>query len=148
MQLDGLKSNGPIGPDKGAAQRKADPKAIGKSFADVLTKAKQASKPAQGSGPAQLHGTVQPKTPTQASAPTAGAGHAASPTRLPAGDAAAPEASATKHAEPKASQEATPSAQEYLETIRFRLKTGYYDNPKVDDALSDKLSGYFDEAAE
>jgi hypothetical protein len=132
MQLDGLKSNGPIRPDKGAAQRKADPKADGKSFADILTKAKQAPKPAQPPNPSD--GPVP--APFQ-------------PTRFPTGDAVAPEtADPRPDAKAQASQEAAPSAQEYLETIRFRLKTGYYDNPKVDDALSDKLSGYFDEAAE
>lgn len=40
-----------------------------------------------------------------------------------------------------------PSADSHIDTIRFRLQTGYYNNPKVDDALSDKLSGYFDDVA-
>jgi hypothetical protein len=149
MQLDGLKSNGPIRPDKTSAQRKSDPKADGKSFADVLTKAKQASR--QSPGMAQVSMPAQAKAPAQPAAPSAGS--LSTPERFPAGDAAASETPGAQHAETRAQQEASaseagPSAQEYLETIRFRLKTGYYDNPKLDDALSDKLSGYFDDAAE
>ncbi len=40
-----------------------------------------------------------------------------------------------------------PAADSHIDTIRFRLQTGYYNNPKVDDILSDKLSGYFDDVA-
>jgi hypothetical protein len=34
-----------------------------------------------------------------------------------------------------------------MEMVRFRLKTGYYASKAIDDALTDKLSGYFDELA-
>jgi hypothetical protein len=40
-----------------------------------------------------------------------------------------------------------PPADDYLSTIKHRLQSGYYNTQKVDDALSDKLSGYFDEIA-
>jgi hypothetical protein len=35
----------------------------------------------------------------------------------------------------------------HMEMVRFRLKTGYYDSKAIEDALSEKLSGYFDELA-
>jgi hypothetical protein len=34
-----------------------------------------------------------------------------------------------------------------LDAIRIRLQTGFYKDAKIDDVLSDKLSGYFDEIA-
>jgi hypothetical protein len=41
----------------------------------------------------------------------------------------------------------SPSMGDPLDAIRFRLQSGYYNNAKIDDALSDRLSGYFDEIA-
>lgn len=32
-----------------------------------------------------------------------------------------------------------------LELIRFRMKTGYYNSKSLDDALTDKLTGFFDD---
>jgi hypothetical protein len=56
--------------------------------------------------------------------------------------AAAPEA-------PKPASEPLPepSMGSHLDMIRFKLQSGYYNDAKVDDALSDKLSGYFDDVA-
>jgi hypothetical protein len=34
----------------------------------------------------------------------------------------------------------------HIDLIRMRLQTGYYNTHKVDDALSEKLSDYFDDA--
>ncbi len=34
----------------------------------------------------------------------------------------------------------------HIDQIRFRLQTGYYNTHKVDDALSEKLSDFFDDA--
>lgn len=34
-----------------------------------------------------------------------------------------------------------------METVRFRLKTFYYTSKAIDDALTVKLTGYFDELA-
>jgi len=36
---------------------------------------------------------------------------------------------------------------DHMELVRFRLKTGYYASKAINDALTDKLSGYFDELA-
>jgi hypothetical protein len=45
--------------------------------------------------------------------------------------------------------EADPDAAfaDHMELVRFRLKTGYYASKAINDALTDKLSGYFDELA-
>lgn len=108
MQFDGLKSTqGPQGPDRGAAPRKADPKAGGKSFADALGKAKAQAQPTA-------------------------AGTAASPST--------PEP-------PKADPAPEPFMGSHIDAIRLKLQSGYYNNPKIDDALSDKLSGFFDDVA-
>lgn len=40
-----------------------------------------------------------------------------------------------------------PPMDKHFDTIRFRLQSGYYNDPKIDDALSDKLSGLFDDFA-
>jgi hypothetical protein len=48
---------------------------------------------------------------------------------------------------PAASGQVPPPSDNPIDLVRFRLQTGYYNNPKVDDALSDKLSGYFDDVA-
>ena len=50
-------------------------------------------------------------------------------------------------ATPEGAEAAPPSMDSHMDTIRFRLQSGYYNNPKVDDELSDKLSGFFDEIA-
>ena len=34
---------------------------------------------------------------------------------------------------------------DHMDLVRFRLKTGYYASKAINDALTDKLSGYFDE---
>lgn len=113
MKLDGVTpSHGPQGPDRTAGPRKAEPKAGGKSFADLLGKAQGAGGP-------------------------------------PAGAPAAP-ADAASQAMPPMDPVARPNmgeppADNHIETIRQRLQSGYYNNPKVDDALSDKLTGYFDD---
>lgn len=39
------------------------------------------------------------------------------------------------------------SADDAMETIKFRLKSGYYNSKPVTDALTDKLTGLFDELA-
>lgn len=47
----------------------------------------------------------------------------------------------------KDSQNSEISHEDNLETIKFRLKTGYYNSKPVTDALTEKLSGFFDELA-
>lgn len=58
-----------------------------------------------------------------------------------------PAAPAQQTAGGPAPEPALPPAESNIDTIRFRLQSGYYNNPKVADALSDKLSGYFDDVA-
>lgn len=60
-----------------------------------------------------------------------------------AGQPAAPAAAAA----PAPESAPPPPMDSHIDTIRFRLQSGYYNSPKVDDALSDKLSGYFDDVA-
>lgn len=43
-----------------------------------------------------------------------------------------------------AGETATPPA-DPLEMIRFRMKTGYYNSKTLDDALTEKLTGFFDD---
>lgn len=39
-----------------------------------------------------------------------------------------------------------PEMGSHIDLIRLRLQSGYYNSQKVDEALSDKLSGFFDDA--
>jgi cell division protein FtsN len=61
--------------------------------------------------------------------------------------AAGPPAPSAPASPAPASEQAPPPAESHIDTIRFRLQSGYYNNPKVADAVSDKLSGYFDDVA-
>lgn len=79
----------------------------------------------------------------QASAPAA---PAAPPVTAPAPEAAAPKP-AEAQAESQAPAKEAENFADHMETVRFRLKTGYYSSKAIDDALTDKLTGYFDELA-
>lgn len=59
------------------------------------------------------------------------------------GQAKPADAPAASNAEPSPEQ----SFGSHIDAIRFKLQSGYYDSPKVNDALGDKLSGYFDDVA-
>ncbi len=48
---------------------------------------------------------------------------------------------------PHADNEPVPEGDNYLETIKFRMKSGYYNTKTVDEALTEKLTGFFDELA-
>jgi len=48
---------------------------------------------------------------------------------------------------PPPAPETSGPAVDPLEHIKEKLKAGFYNTKKIDDALSDKLSGYFDELA-
>ncbi|MBW8887007.1 MAG: hypothetical protein JF616_04530 [Fibrobacteres bacterium] len=72
----------------------------------------------------------------------------------PLDTAAAPQSqeSQTAGKSPAAQSEAPPADSDaafadHMELVRFRLKTGYYASKAINDALTDKLSGYFDELA-
>lgn len=112
----------------------ANPKAGAKSFASALDKAV--------SGSAPVNTAPGPSETTQPAEGAAPAAVAKSP--LPAegkAPADAGDAAATAPADTEA------SFADHMELVRFRLKTGYYASKALDDALTDKLSGYFDELA-
>jgi hypothetical protein len=104
---------------------KAAPKPGAKSFGAVLKQA------AAGSGPAPA--PVEPPREAAASAQAS----AADPEKTTEG--------ASAQAAPPAPASAETSFADHMEMVRFRLKTGYYASKAIDDALTDKLSGYFDE---
>lgn len=66
----------------------------------------------------------------------------ANPPATPASGHSGP-ASPSKPAAPADGAATTPA--DSLEMIRFRMKTGYYNSKSLDDALTDKLTGYFDD---
>lgn len=51
----------------------------------------------------------------------------------------------TPHAPNPAAPPPATSSEDHISTIKHRLQTGYYDSKKVNDALGEKLSDYFDE---
>jgi hypothetical protein len=104
MKLDGITPSQGQGPVE--RNRKADSKPAGKSFADLLGKAKDAGAVPNPAGPAGSATTPEGPVPS-----------------------------------------APPPMGDNLDAIRFRLQSGFYKDAKVDDILSDKLSGYFDEIA-
>lgn len=101
-----------------SAGKPAAPKEGGKSFGALLKKAEAQAAP-------------RPAVPAPAPAPVAAA-------PKPAESAAVAEAAAK---DPEA------AFADHMETVRFRLKTGYYSSKAIDDALSEKLTGYFDDLA-
>ncbi|MEO6094847.1 MAG: hypothetical protein ABIW76_03875 [Fibrobacteria bacterium] len=113
------------GPDgrRFSAAKSAPPKEGGKSFGALLKKAGEgkpvpASDSAPASAPAQTLSTPAP-APVEMKTPGA------------AGESAdAPESFAS-----------------HMDMVKLRLKSGYYHNTNIDDALSEKLTGYFDDLA-
>jgi hypothetical protein len=109
---------------------KAAPKsAPGKSFGDILRKAAAPS----------AHGEAIGTTANAevASLPATSAPEAVQRSAESAGKTAAPE-----------NQSATSDAFEsHMDLVKLRLKAGYYSSSNMDEALSDKLTGYFDELA-
>jgi hypothetical protein len=126
MKIDGSTSN-PGTPANRLGGAKAAPKEGGKSFGAALRKA-AAALPKAPPAPAVPVGSAP--VPTEASSPVEA---------VPA--KAAPKAKEAEAAEPAV------SAEDHMETIKFRLKTGYYNSKSVDDALTEKLTGFFDELA-
>lgn len=105
------------------------PRAGGKSFAAALKQA------ASGQAPA-------PAAPDPARSGTAPA-PAAGPSRA---EAAAPATGGEAPSPPARPEGETPvSFADHMELVRYRLKTGYYDSKAIEDALTEKLSGYFDD---
>lgn len=109
----------------------AGAKAGAKSFASALDKAVSGSAP--GKPASEVSETPQPAEgaapPAVAKTPLAEDG------KTPADAAAA------------APADSEAAFADHMDMVRFRLKTGYYASKALDDALTDKLSGYFDELA-
>ena len=102
----------------------------GKSFGDALKKAAAAPAP-ESPLPAQpsLDSSVQARPGLDATpAPTAAGAAAGNP---------GPVKSAANPA----------SFENHMEMVKLRLKSGYYSGSNIDEALSDRLTGYFDELA-
>jgi hypothetical protein len=140
MKIDGA---APLeGPADRKAASKASPKRDGKSFAAAFKKAAGAPAPIS-------IGTPTAPSSTSSSTSTSVANPTPASVAMPA-----PAPAATSHTEPpakntKASQPSPvePSAEDHLEMIKFRMKTGYYNSNSVDEALTEKLTGFFDELA-
>jgi hypothetical protein len=121
-------------PRRFSAGRAAPNKAGANSFADALRKAATPSDPpvAPEQAPA-AQPAIQPE-PAEAK-----------PSASEAEAAAAPDSDAAGVSDAAAVSD--DAFADHMELVRFRLKTGYYASKAINDALSDKLSGYFDELA-
>jgi hypothetical protein len=106
------------------------PKPGAKSFGAVLKKA--VSDP----GPAQ---TAPAGTPREEAI------KAQDSTEKASEGGSTPAAAAAVPASPEGPASAETSFADHMDMVRFRLKTGYYASKAIDDALTDKLSGYFDD---
>jgi hypothetical protein len=115
------------------AGTKAAPKSgpAGKSFGDLLRKA--ASSPAEASVEAHREAPVASQSP-RADMPVSQTAPSEGPqTVKPSGEAA------------PASQASGDSFESHMDLVKLRLKAGYYSGSNIDEALSDRLSGYFDD---
>jgi hypothetical protein len=127
MKIEGNpKSQGPDA--RRFSARKAAPAEGGKSFGQALKKAAAA-----------LPGPAAADAEAAKAFPTPGAESAKSPADAPAADAA-------KGAKAAPSGEPVPF-EDHMEMVKLRLKSGYYTGKNIDEALSDRLTGYFDELA-
>lgn len=135
MKIDG---SAPIKgtPGDRPAASKANPKGDGKSFAAAFNKAATAHP--LGSSPSPAPAAPAPVAATTPAAATLAPAQAAA-SHEEAALNPAPKEGPVKHA--------SISSEDHMEAIKFRLKTGYYNTKNVDDALTDKLTGFFDELA-
>lgn len=150
MHVQGNKPVEGRGARRFAAPRPA-PKEGAKSFADALKNAKTSPEPPRGSdpaAPAPVRDSLRPSPDrTAAAGPAAEAApdgkdaasgtqaKTASPGGTPAGGAEGPKVRPPT------------SFADHMEQVRYRLQSGYYSSKAIEDALSDKLSGYFDDLA-
>ena len=108
------------------------PKPGARSFGAVLKKAVSDPDPAPAS--AETHSEMAPAAQVPAEKASEGASASQAPGASRAPESPAPASPETSFAD-------------HMEMVRFRLKTGYYASKAIDDALTDKLSGYFDDMA-
>ncbi|MDB5103574.1 MAG: hypothetical protein JWP91_1263 [Fibrobacteres bacterium] len=125
MKIDGKTPT--QGPDarRFSAGKSAPPKEGGKSFGAALKKAAEAARTVPGN---PIQTAQEPAQP--APAPAAPIRADGSPAAVEGKDQAEPANFA-----------------DHMELVKFRLKSGYYTNTKVDEALTEKLTGYFDDLA-
>lgn len=126
---------------------KSPPSESGRFFGDALRKvvaAGQGPKPQGTPGPQAAAGPASaPDTPAApASPPEAPASVAPEET---AGKPIAPGAEPAEGSAESGGESA--SFEDHMEQVRLRLKSGYYTSKNIDEALSDRLSGYFDDLA-
>ena len=130
MKIDGTApTQGPEG-RRFQAAKSIPAQAGGKSFGALLKKAAEAT-------PAPV-----PSAPAQASGPSASAASSVSE----ASAVPAPADSGSKAAKKRSDSDPADFAN-HMEMVKLRLKSGYYNNTNVDDALSEKLTGFFDDLA-
>lgn len=120
MKIEGNKPNQASGARRFSAGRAA-PKDGAKSFGALLKKAESSAPQPAGPAPAPVPAEAAPRP------------------------VAAPQAETKPAAADAKTPEPETSFADHMEMVRFRLKTGYYSGKAIDDALSEKLSGYFDD---
>ena len=128
------------GPDtRRFSARKAAPGEGGKSFGEALKKA-AAGLPGAGAPSDADPAKAKPTSDAAKSAPAEPQAEGAQPASGGEAEAAAQGSKAAKDGEPQ-------SFESHMEMVKLRLKSGYYTSQKIDEALSDRLTGYFDELA-
>ena len=139
-----IKNNKPVegGEPRRFSAGRAAAKPGGNSFAAALKKAASGAEPASPSAPGLADAALASPEATQPSdkalAPQAGTS--------PADETDGKLSSAEEKASAPAADSDAAFA-DHMDLVRFRLKTGYYASKAINDALTDKLSGYFDELA-
>lgn len=103
--------------------------------------------PSQGQGPVERNRKADSKPAGKSFADFLGKAKDAGAIPNPAGSAAASAAAGAAAAPEGPASSAPPPMGDNLDAIRFRLQSGFYKDGKIDDVLSDKLSGFFDEIA-
>ncbi len=133
-----MKVEGTPKPQSSEARRfsaaKASPKAGGKSFGDALKKAAAVPAALPEASVAAIPVVDNPNfAPDLPGSTEPGLPESGKP-------AAAQSADASQAADPA-------SFENHMEMVKLRLKAGYYSGSNIDEALSEKLTGYFDELA-
>lgn len=142
MKIDGTApTQGPEGRRFQAA--KSNPaKEGGKSFGALLKKAVDGAPEHVPAPPAPASGSAQ------ASIGSPGASAVSAPARASSADAASEaHADSGSKAAKKRGESGPGDFANHMEMVKLRLKSGYYNNSNVDDALSEKLTGFFDDLA-
>lgn len=132
MKIDGTApTQGPEG-RRFQAAKSIPAQAGGKSFGALLKKAAEApSNTAQPAAAPVSSPAVSSEAPAASASPESSQVPAASETKTVKKGAGSDSADFASH----------------MEMVKLRLKSGFYNNTNVDDALSEKLTGFFDDLA-